>query len=156
MPRDWEVFASMLVNDVGLKLAAGIDLTNYEVKSAKRKGSYEYQYHKNSGREKLIKDAEVGHLFFEYANDLSEINLRYLHGSQLAVYFEKWLKEFPQKREEYEGQRFRKQVPYGFVAKNGKLLMTLKDGEVAFPTIDPGQSEEEAESDPESEETLEE
>ena len=35
MSSDWEVFASMLVNDLGRKFGAGIDLANYEVKSAK-------------------------------------------------------------------------------------------------------------------------
>jgi hypothetical protein len=33
MSSDWEVFASMLVNDLGRKLGAGIDLINYEVKA---------------------------------------------------------------------------------------------------------------------------
>ncbi len=136
-PRDWEVFASMLVNDVGQKLAAGIDLTNYEVKSAKTKGSYEYQYHKESGREKLIQDAKVGHLFFEYSENLREINLRYMHGSQLSSYFSEWLDEFPKTPRDYKGQRFRKQIPHGAVVKEGKLLMRLVDGEVAYPQVDP-------------------
>ena len=59
MSSDWEVFASMLVNDLGRKFGAGIDLANYEVKSAKRGGSYEYQYHKNTGLQKLARDIEV-------------------------------------------------------------------------------------------------
>ena len=136
-PSDWEVFASMLVNDLGSKLAAGIDLTNYEVKTAKRGGSYEYQYHKDSGREKLLKDARVGHLFFDYTENLREIDLRYMHGSQLSTYFEGWLKDFPSTPEEYkrQRQRFRKSIPYGVVKKEGKLLMTLKDGEVVFPKL---------------------
>src|SRR5438046_536564 len=50
MSSDWEVFASMLVKDVGTKLTKGVDLTGYEVKSAENGGSYEYQYHKNTGR----------------------------------------------------------------------------------------------------------
>lgn len=135
-PQDWVVFASMLVNDVGQKLAAGIDLTNHEVKSAKAKGSYEYQYHKKSGREKLIQDGRVGHLFFEYSENLREISLRYMHGSQLSEYFTKWLEEFPKSPKDYEGQRFRKQIPYGAVAKGGKLLMRLLDGEVAYPMVE--------------------
>ena len=49
MSSDWEVFASMLVKDLGRKFGAGIDLANYEVKSAKQGASYEYQYHKNTG-----------------------------------------------------------------------------------------------------------
>jgi hypothetical protein len=156
-PRDWEVFASMIVNDVGQKLAAGIDLTNYEVKSAKRKAGYEYQYHKFSGREKLIKNAEVGHLFFEYSDDLGEVNLRYMHGSQLAAsYFDKWLSKFPEKPEDYQGERWRKQIPFGTVVKNGKLLMRLVDGEVDFPPIEPQNASTNAELDEDLEESAEE
>jgi hypothetical protein len=29
----------------------------------------------------------------------------------------------------------RRSVPYGFVKKNGLLLMTLRDGEVVFPKL---------------------
>lgn len=87
MSSDWEVFASMLVNDLGRKFGAGIDLANYEVKSAKRGGSYEYQYHKFRGRDDLTRHREVGHLFFEYSNNLNEVDLRYLHGTQLVDFF---------------------------------------------------------------------
>lgn len=100
-------------------------------KSAKRGGSYEYQYHKNTGLEKLAKDMEVGHLFFDYHDNLKEVDLRYLHGSQLAEYFGKWRNEYP---DPYP-QRYRKNIPYGFVKQNGTLLMTLKNGEVVFPTL---------------------
>src|SRR5690349_2837474 len=47
MTSDWEVFASILVKDVGKKLAKGIDLAGFEVKSSENEGSFEYQYHKN-------------------------------------------------------------------------------------------------------------
>jgi hypothetical protein len=50
LTSDWEVFASILVKDVGTKLSKGVDLSKYEVKSAEDGGSYEYQYHKNTGR----------------------------------------------------------------------------------------------------------
>lgn len=128
---DWEVFASMLVNDVGRKFGAGIDLENNEVKSAKRRASYEYQYHRNTGLEKLRKDMTVGHLFFEYFENLGEVHLRYLHGSQMTHYFQKWLDAYP---DPYP-QRYRKNIPYGFVNRNGVLLMSLKDGEVVFPSL---------------------
>jgi hypothetical protein len=35
---DWEVFASILVKDTGKKLAAGVDLSGHEVKSAAAHG----------------------------------------------------------------------------------------------------------------------
>jgi hypothetical protein len=133
MSSDWEVFASMLVNDMGRKFGAGIDLTNYEVKSAKRPGGYEYQYHKLAGREKLVKDMEVGHLFFDWADNLREVDLRYAHGAAMKEqFFDKWLLEFP---EPYQ-QRYRNSVSYGWVKKNGELLMTIKDGEVVFPKLE--------------------
>lgn len=131
MSSDWEVFASMLVKDMGRKFGPGIDLANFEVKSALRGGSYEYQYHKIEGRNKLVKDMHVGHLFFDYYDNLREVDLRYAHGSQMNSYFEKWLMEFP---EPYQ-QRYRKSIPYGWVKKNGILLMTIKDGEVVFPDL---------------------
>lgn len=56
---DWEVFASILVKDVGKKLGKGVDLSEHEVKSAENGGSYEYQYHKDTGKQKLREDAEV-------------------------------------------------------------------------------------------------
>lgn len=131
MSTDWEVFASLLVKDLGRKFGAGVDLANYEVKSAKHKAGYEYQYHKHSGREKLAKDALVGHLFFDYTETLSKVDLRYLHGSQLDIFFGQWLRDYP---EPYP-QRYRKQINYGFVRKHGSLLMTLENGEVTFPGL---------------------
>jgi hypothetical protein len=83
MSSDWEVFASILVGDLGKKLAAGIDLSGYEVKSATEGGSYEYQYHKRGGKQKLRRDMEVGHLFFDHRNNLRHVDLRYAHGTSM-------------------------------------------------------------------------
>lgn len=132
MSADWEVFASILVNDIGRKIGAGIDLANFEVKSAKNGGSYEYQYHKDAGKEKLTKDMKVGHLFFDYHKNLEEVDLRYAHGSKMKKeFFGPWLQKFP---DPYP-QRYRKTVPFGWVKKNAKLLMSLKQGEVVFPEL---------------------
>ena len=129
MSSDWEVFASIPAKDVGQKLAAGIDLSNYEVKSAAAEGSYEYQYHRNTGKQKLANDMEAGHLFFDHTDNLRLVNLRYAHGSQMADFFEKWLEEYP---DPYP-QRCRKSIPFRWVKKNGTLPMTLTDGEVRYP-----------------------
>jgi hypothetical protein len=131
MPSDWEVFASILVQDMGKKLAAGVDLSQHEVKSALDGGSYEYQYHKNTGKKKLRRDAEVGHLFFAHRDNLRHVDLRYAHGSSMKEFFRKWLHEYP---EPYP-QRYRKNIPFQWVKKNGTLLMTLDDGEVTYPKI---------------------
>ena len=135
MSSDWEVFASILVGDLGTKLGAGIDLSGYEVKSAGPNASYEYQYHKKSGKEKLARDAEVGHLFFEYADNLRRVDLRYAHGFWIKDFFARWLADYP---DPYP-QRYRKNIPYGWVKANGILLMTLESGEVTYPTVVPPQ-----------------
>jgi hypothetical protein len=137
MSSDWEVFASILVDDLGHKLAAGIDLLNHEVKSAVDGGSYEYQYHKKGGKEKLARDMKVGHLFFDHADNLRNVNLRYAHGSQMESFFRAWLDQYP---DPYP-QRYRKSIPFKWVKQNGILLMTLTDGEVTHPEplqADPG------------------
>jgi hypothetical protein len=131
-PSDWEVFASILVNDLGTKLGKGVDLSGHEVKSAEKGGAYEYQYHKKSGREKLLEDMEKGHLFFDHRDNLRMVDLRYASGKQLSEFFDKWLKQLPNP---YTGQRFRKSVPFKWVRKNGTLLMSLRNGEVEFPKL---------------------
>ncbi len=130
MPSDWEVFASMLVRDLGLKQSAGVDLSHHEVKSAVDEGDYEYQYHKRSGKQKIAHDMKVGHLFFEHADNLRMVNLRYAHGSQLNEFFHAWDQELSLP---YKGQRFRRVIPFAWVKKNGILLMTITNGEVTFP-----------------------
>ncbi|MGA7886901.1 MAG: hypothetical protein WCA44_14240, partial [Acidobacteriaceae bacterium] len=131
-PSDWEVFASMLVDDLGSKLGSGLDLVNFEVKSAKANGAFEYQYHKRSGRAKLEKDSSAGHLFFSYFDHLRKVELRYLHGSQLSEFFDAWLEKFPKV---YTQQRFRQSIPFRFVEQHGKLLMRLENGEVVYPAL---------------------
>jgi hypothetical protein len=99
------------------------------VKSALDGGSYEYQYHKNTGKEKLRKDMEVGHLFFDHRNNLRNVDLRYAHGSWMIDFFKEWLRGYP---DPYP-QRYRKNIPFSWVKQNGLLVMTLKDGEVIHP-----------------------
>lgn len=132
LSSDWEVFASILVKDIGTKLTKGVDLSKYEVKSAEDGGNYEYQYHKNSGRQKLVDDKRVGHLFFDHKDNLRSVDLRYASGEVLAAFFDKWLKEFP---DPYK-QRYRKSVPFRFVNEQGTLLMSLRDGEVTYPHLE--------------------
>lgn len=131
MSSDWEVFASILVRDVGKKLAAGVDLSQHEVKSAFDGGSYEYQYHKKTGKQKLKRDIEVGHLFFDHRDNLRHVDLRYAHGKSMKQFFTKWLKEYP---DPYP-QRYRNNIPFRWVKEHATLLMTLTDGEVTFPEV---------------------
>ena len=101
------------------------------MKSAFNGGSYEYQYHKNTGKKKLKIDAEVGHLFFDHRNNLRRVDLRYAHGSSMKEFFRKWLRDYP---DPYP-QRYRNNIPFKWVKENAILLMTLQDGEVTYPKI---------------------
>jgi|ERR1700733_2878067 len=56
LSSDCEVFASILVKDIGTKLTKGVDLSKYEVKSPEGGGNYVYRHHKNSGKQKLEGD----------------------------------------------------------------------------------------------------
>ena len=132
MSSDWEVFASMLVKDVGRKLTKGVDLSNHEVKSAEKGGAFEYQYHKESGRQKFAEDIAAGHLFFDHADNLRSVELWFVQGAALAEYFTKWQRDYPVP---YEGQRFRRSIPNGIVKAKGTLLMRLSDGEVVYPEL---------------------
>jgi hypothetical protein len=132
-PPAGKVFASILVKDVGTKLTKGVDLSGHEVKSAENGGSYEYQYHKNTGKEKLLQDMRLGHLFFDHRDNLRQVDLRYASGEQLSIFFDKWLRDFP---DPYP-QRFRRGVSFSWVKTHGTLLMSLRDGEVEYPKITP-------------------
>lgn len=137
LSSDWEVFASILVKDVGTKLTKGVDLSQYEVKSAEEGGSYEYQYHRNTGKQKLRSDKSVGHLFFSHADNLRRVELRYMHGSVLKKYFNAWLRSYP---DPYP-QRYRRSIPFGEVSKSGVLLMRIENGEVTVPTLEEAATE---------------
>lgn len=129
LPSDWEVFASILVRDEGTKVGKGIDLKRFEVKSAEKGGSFEYQYHKETGKEKLFDDMRAGHLFFDHSNNLRNVEFRFVSGKKASKFFKQWLKDYP---DPYP-QRYRKGIANKWVKDNGTLLMVLKDGEVVFP-----------------------
>jgi hypothetical protein len=131
MSSDWEVFASILLRDPGKKRAAGIDLSQFEVKSALDGASYEYQYHKNTGKQKLKDDLEAGHLFFDHRDNLRYVDLRYAHGSSMKQFFTKWLEDYPDPYP--KNGRYRNHIPFNWVKKNGQLLMKLEGGEVIYP-----------------------
>lgn len=51
-----------------------------------------------------------------------------------STFFKKWFDEYP---DPYP-QRYRKSIPFHWVKKNAKLLMTLVDGEVVYPEMAAG------------------
>ncbi|MYE00954.1 MAG: hypothetical protein F4Y03_06680 [Alphaproteobacteria bacterium] len=128
MSEDWELFASILVRDRGVRTPSGLDLEKYEVKSAKYGGSFEYQYHRNSWQRKFAADRDAGHLFISHQDLLRLVEVRYCAGSDLREFFDAWEAERPYTEE--GRQRFRRSVSFGWVQENATLLLRIEDGEV--------------------------
>ena len=129
MSEDWELFASILVRNRGVSTQGGLDLEGYEVKSATYGSAFEYQYHRNSWREKLAADRTAGHLFISHRDLLRLVEVRYCAGSDLLGFFDAWEAERPYS--DPGQQRFRRSVPFGWVRENAGLLLRIEDGEVA-------------------------
>lgn len=128
MSEDWELFASILVRDRGVLGQSGLDLESYEVKSAGHGSAFEYQYHRNSWREKLASDRTAGHLFISHEDWLQLVEVRFCTGSALSEFFDKWEREQPYSDDRQ--QRFRKSIPFGWVCEHAELLLRINDGEV--------------------------
>lgn len=134
----WELFGAILTGKRGTGGAAGADLDGWEVKSAKFGGSFEYQYHLNTGLQKLEEDCLVNHLFCSYSEDYSVIEVRVIKGAALAEkYFKAWIPLYLENyNQEVESsarrQRFRKSIAKGTVSDLGLLILEVKDGEVTY------------------------
>ncbi len=130
MSEDWEVFASILLKATGTASRSGPDLGEHEVKSAVDGGSFEYQYHRNSWKEKLAADRCAGHVFIWHRDELSHVEVWFCGGSDLNEHFEAWEAEAPYS--EGGQQRFRKNIGAGWVRENATLLLRIVDGEAAY------------------------
>lgn len=133
----WELFGALLTERSGIS-PTGADLQGWEVKSAKAGGSYEYQYHLNTGASKLKEDCDVNHLFCIYSETYKDVIVKTIPGKDLAVdFFEMWQ---PQYTKNYDisidksqrRQRFRKSISSGYVKNNGILVMEIKDGKLVY------------------------
>lgn len=135
---DWELFGSILTGD-SRKDGYGSDLGNYEIKSATRTGSFEYQYHLHGGLTKLKEDMAVDHIFISYSPDYADATVRLAQGDILAPFFQRWK---PALIANYSGedpkQRFRRSIAYGTVAKLGAIIMKIEDGRLVFPIASNG------------------
>lgn len=135
---DWEVFAAILLRDKK-KPGDGADLERHEVKSAVAGGSFEYQYHKFHGLDKLEEDKRVDHVFISYGARHQDVDVRFVEGTRVAPVFESWK---PELEANYQGgrQRFRKSISLGFVKAQGELLLAVRNGELVHPAALPGGS----------------
>lgn len=145
-PNDWELFAAILISARRAEGRYGHDLSAAEVKSAKTPGSFEYQYHLNTGLAKLEGDLRIDHLFISYSADYETVSVRVVIADALRGYFESWrphlLANYASRTQSVnEGkQRFRRSIPYGVVHSQGRLILSIEHGELV--SVDPAPLEE--------------
>ena len=128
--QDWEVFGSYLTGEKK-QCHIGIDLHNFEIKSAKQGSSFEYQYHRFGGVKKLEKDADSKHLFVSYSNEYKDITVRLVHGTDLNYIFQSWKPGLIQNYKSSK-QRYRKSIPYRVIVDQGEVIMRIKGGSLDF------------------------
>jgi len=132
LSRDWELFAAILLKDRA-KAGDGTDLEKHEVKSAIYGNSFEYQYHRNHGVDKLEEDKRVNHVFISYSSNYANVEVRLVDSSLLAPIFDSWLiglitnygGEIPR-------QRYRRSISFGMVKRSGILLLQIQAEELIF------------------------
>ena len=99
---------------------------------AKRGASYEYQYHLNTGAQKLDEDMQVNHLFCSYSETYADVVVIAMKGKDLASYFNQWKPEYQQNYDitvpsAQRRQRFRRSIPAGFVKAYGTPVLEIQD-----------------------------
>lgn len=134
--KDWEVFVAILMKDRASP-GVGADLQRHEVKSASSDGSFEYQYHKVHGLDKLKGDKSVDHVFISRSDDYSAISVWWVSKETLAPIFDAWEPELRTNYETAARQRFRKSITYRFVRENGIRLMETAAGRLVYPILNP-------------------
>lgn len=130
--KDWEVFAAVLLGDRA-RPGDGADLMKHEVKSALLGNSFEYQYHKNRGLEKLEEDEVVDHIFVARSKTYADVSVWLVERSHLIPTFDSWLPELSQNYLSGTRQRFRRSVGYAFVKARGELLLEIRAGQLVYP-----------------------
>lgn len=121
------MFAAILVNDRARE-GDGADLIHYEVKSAVLGSSFEYQYHRNRGLEKLADDKSVDHIFVARSETYTDVEVWLVGRTQMIPIFDRWLPELRQNYTAEARQRFRRSVTYAFVKHQGTQLLVISDG----------------------------
>lgn len=127
-PIYWELFGAILTGDKG-KVGYGSDLEHHEVKSSIDGASFEYQYHLHGGKQKLLEDSQVDHVFISYSPDYKDIDVRLVKGEKLKEKFDGWM---PGLVSNYNGknrkQRYRKSISFGIVKAKGDIILQVRDG----------------------------
>jgi hypothetical protein len=127
---DWELLGAILVGE-NASAGNGADLESFEVKSS-ADGSFEYQYHRKSWKDKLKEDMSVDHLLVAYDEGYRDIEVWAAAGDQLKDKFKDWI---PEAREAYSGEdpdyRFRRNITLRQAKERGaNLVMAISDGQL--------------------------
>ena len=140
----WELFGSILTGKKG-KSGYGSDLEGIEIKSAISRSSFEYQYHLNTGLDKLKEDQVVDHFFCSYSADYQSFQVYFAKGKSVSPFFSNWIPQYIKNYNKAEDatsveaserrQRFRRSIPFGWVSKNALLVMEVKEGKLVFTGI---------------------
>ena len=140
----WELFGSILTGKKG-KSGYGADLEGIEIKSAISRSSFEYQYHLNTGLDKLKEDQVVDHFFCSYSADYQSFQVYFAKGKSVSPFFSNWIPQYIKNYNKAEDatsveaserrQRFRRSIPFGWVSKNALLVMEVKEGKLVFTGI---------------------
>jgi hypothetical protein len=128
--KDWEVFAAILLGDRA-RPGNGADLLNHEVKSAVTGNSFEYQYHRHQGLEKLAADQTIDHIFIARNETYTDIEVWRVDREYLAPIFDRWRPELQANYQTDSRQRFRKSIGYGVIRQQGQRLMMIVGGELS-------------------------
>ena len=124
----WELFCALITGEKAEGIT-GADLNGWEVKSAKNRAGFEYQYHRNAHLRKLTEDKLINHLFCSYSEDYSEVTVRAIRGKNLsAKFFDVWEPLCIEKYSDPSNLRFRKSIPFPFVENNGLLVLKIEGG----------------------------
>jgi hypothetical protein len=129
--KDWEVFAAILMNDRARE-GDGADLEKYEVKSSTTGGSFEYQYHRNHGLDKLSGDRNIDHIFISRSENYRNVEAWLVERTKMAGVFDKWLPDLLQNYETVGRQRFRRSVTHSFVRSQGVQILGITNGDLTY------------------------
>jgi hypothetical protein len=109
----------------------GADLGDVEVKSCSAGSSgVEYQYHKESGLDKLAHDMVIDHLYLFYGNEYKALEAIIVAGESLAPTMKEWESRLIGWYDNPSHQRFRCSVKSKFIRANGKRVMHIVDGKL--------------------------
>ena len=129
--KDWEVFAAILLRDRA-RPGDGADLQKHEVKSAIQNNSFEYQYHKHHGLNKLEADKEIDHVLIARSKDYADITVWWVSREAISPIFDSWRPDLEENYKNDTRQRFRRSVGYTFVMQSGVRLVEIEGGVLRF------------------------